>query len=245
MELRRYFTILRRRVVIVVITAVAGLLAAYASSDRTPHYTAKATIYVGTRQPISNNGVGSVSNDVLSGLERISNTFARMIDTYPVAVDAVERTKVARSPQSVVSETSAAVLPLTQLVDVQVVDRDPAVAQQLANGLVDSFVEKIGSFEPGTAPQPGQPPSLPAYVYERARLPAVPAPIGIERRLVLGGMLGLLAATGLAFLLEYLDITIKSPSDAERRLELPVLAVIPYEPQDALPGRPRGFVGVP
>jgi polysaccharide biosynthesis transport protein len=244
MELRRYFTILRRRAVIVALSVLAGIGAAYASADRTPRFTANATIYVGTRQLISSNGVGSLSNDTLAGLERISNTFAKMIDTYPIAVDAVERTKVPRSPGSVVAEASANVQPLTQLVIVGVVDRDPAIAQQLANGLVDAFVEKISSFEPGAAPQPGEPPSLPAYVYERARLPGAPAPIGLTRRLVLGGLLGLLAAASLAFLLEYLDLTIKSASDAERRLELPVLAVIPYEPQDALPGIPRGYAGV-
>jgi capsular polysaccharide biosynthesis protein len=47
--------------------------------------------------------------------------------------------------------------------------------------------------------------------------------------LILGGLFGFLAAAGLAFLLEYLDVTIKSAADAERRLELPVLALIPLD----------------
>jgi capsular polysaccharide biosynthesis protein len=45
-----------------------------------------------------------------------------------------------------------------------------------------------------------------------------------------------MVAVGLAFLLEYLDVTVKSPADAERRLELPVLAVVPMQRQ-----RPAAF----
>ncbi|SPF49830.1 Chain length determinant family protein (fragment) [Candidatus Desulfosporosinus infrequens] len=40
-------------------------------------------------------------------------------------------------------------------------------------------------------------------------------------------VVGLMAAVGLVFLLEYLDNTVKTSSDIEQLLEIPVLGVIP------------------
>jgi len=49
-EIHRYLAILRRRIAIVVIAVLAAVAAAWLVTDRTPHYTAKAVIYVGARQ---------------------------------------------------------------------------------------------------------------------------------------------------------------------------------------------------
>ena len=44
----------------------------------------------------------------------------------------------------------------------------------------------------------------------------------------LGGIVGLIIGTGLAFLLEMMDTSIKSPSDISRRVDLPLLGMIPH-----------------
>ena len=49
----------------------------------------------------------------------------------------------------------------------------------------------------------------------------------IRRRTVIGLLLGLLLSFGLAFLLERLDETIKTPEDIERHLRLPVIGIVP------------------
>jgi capsular exopolysaccharide synthesis family protein len=49
----------------------------------------------------------------------------------------------------------------------------------------------------------------------------------IRRRTAIGLLLGLLLSFGLAFLLEKLDETIKTPEDIERHLHLPVIGIVP------------------
>jgi len=229
-ELRRYLMMVRRRWLLVTITVLAGLAAGYITTPKGSVYTAQSTIYVGARQ-LSPSGVGNgfVSADLLLGMEAVIKTYAVMIDSQPIAAEAVKRAGIQRSADGVVASTTAAQEPNTQLLLVSVRDPDPAAAQQLANSLADVFVEKIETFEPSAAPQPGAIPQLPAYVFERASLPTVPASNGATRRMFLGLLFGLTAAIGLVSLLEYLDITIKSASDAERRIELPVLGVIPFD----------------
>jgi hypothetical protein len=55
--------------------------------------------------------------------------------------------------------------------------------------------------------------------------------------MILGAVFGLLLSCALAFVLEYLDLTIRTAEDAERRLGLPVLAVVPVIGSGLTPGR--------
>jgi capsular polysaccharide biosynthesis protein len=227
LELRQYFATLRRRWIIVVLTILAGASVAWWNTPRESRYATVATIYVGARQfGLSPNSVnGGVDQVDLVG--RLLATYAKMIGSEPIAQDAVKTTNVQRSPGGVVGATTVGVDPGTQLIRIRVIDPEPRVAQALANGLANAFVEKVQVLE-GTAPAgEGTVPSLPAYVFESAKLPVFPIPIGATRNLTLGAIFGFLAAAAAAFLLEYLDLTIKSPSEAEHRLELPVLGVIP------------------
>ena len=229
MELRRYFAILRRRGLLIALTVAAGVAAAYLSAPRGVVYTAESTIYVGSRR------IEVVSGDFSLGLDRIIQTYASMIDSEPIAAEALNRTGLQRSTSALVAATEVEPEVGTQLLRVRVNDSDPGAAQQLTNGMADGFVDKIGSFEPSTPPQPGEVPQLPAYVYERAKLPTAPIPSGLSRRLMLGAIFGFVLAAAAAFLLEYLDVTIKSASDAERWLGLPVLGVIPVDRAAAAP----------
>jgi capsular polysaccharide biosynthesis protein len=55
----------------------------------------------------------------------------------------------------------------------------------------------------------------------------VPESTGLTRNLFLGALFGLVIAVAIIGLLEYLDVTIKTAAEAERRLELPVLGALP------------------
>ena len=62
---------------------------------------------------------------------------------------------------------------------------------------------------------------------DRALLPTAPVSPNLRRNVSLGMSLGLLAGIALVLLVEYLDRTLKTPDDVERRLALPVLTVVP------------------
>ena len=65
-------------------------------------------------------------------------------------------------------------------------------------------------------------------VIEPATLPS--APIGPNRRLtiLLAATIGLILAAGAAYLLEYMDDTLKSPDDVQKILALTTLGTVPY-----------------
>lgn len=66
-------------------------------------------------------------------------------------------------------------------------------------------------------------------VIEEAEPPARPSSPLVVLNIFLSVVLGLLAGTGLAFFVEYLDVSIKTVDEVEKYLGLPVLAVIPQQ----------------
>lgn len=65
------------------------------------------------------------------------------------------------------------------------------------------------------------------WVIDPAVRPTSPVSPRVKLNLAIALMLGLLAGVGVAFLLEFLDTSLKTQEDVERELELPVLGLIP------------------
>lgn len=227
MELRHYLSIMRQRLALIIVTVVVAIAAAWAATPRTAVYSANSTLVVGPRQFSVDSSSGDLSGDRATGLERLARTFASMIDSEPLAQSALDLTNAPRSAASVVAETSAAPVTGTQLLRISVSDPDPAVAQSLADGLADAFITQVENYDAEAPAAEGSVPSVPVYIFERAKLPTVPRPLGLVRNLTVAALFGFLAAVAVVFLLEYLDVTVKGSEDAERRLGLPVLGVIP------------------
>ncbi len=223
MELRRYLSVLRRRLWLILVTTILAAGAGYFSADTTSVYTTRTTLYVGSTA--LDAAKGDLSNDRVTALQSIALTYAKMIDSQPIALRTVQRLELESTAGYVVNATRTSQEPSTQLLYIDVTDPDPALAQSLANGLADSFVEILQEFEP-TASE-GAVPRLPAYVFERAQFPTVPASTQRLNAMLLAALFGLLASAGVAFLLDYLDLSVRTAEDVERRLELPVLGVIP------------------
>lgn len=223
MELRRYLDLLRRRWPLVVACVAAGAVLGLLSAPSSHEYRTTAQLYVGTR---------SLAQDPTQlyaepGLNQVVATFAQMIPSASFAQRAVASTGVPRSVGTVLGETSASVVPDTTLIDVSVTDPDPEVAEKLANGISDAFVAQIQNYEPGAPAGPGSVPIEPAYVFQPAGRPGAPLPNGVGRHVTLGAVFGLIAAVLAILLLDYLDVTVRSPEGIERRLGLPVLGVVP------------------
>jgi capsular polysaccharide biosynthesis protein len=222
MELRRYFDLIRRRMAMVIVAVIVGATIGYITTSRTPSYTATATIYVGSL----NLGADQVELYAEVGLNEVVATFASMIPSAVIAQKAISKTHINRYPGEVAASTSATVVPGTNLIEVSVSDRSPSDAVRLANGVSEAFVNQISQYQAtGTATQ-GQVPNEPAYVFQQANI-ATALSLGLTKKVALGAIFGLVVSVLLILLLDYLDITIKSPEELERRVGLPVLGIIP------------------
>ncbi|MBU3935910.1 MAG: polysaccharide biosynthesis tyrosine autokinase [Proteobacteria bacterium] len=67
---------------------------------------------------------------------------------------------------------------------------------------------------------------LNVWVVKKAQIPENPATPNKKRNILLGLVLGLFGGIGCAFFIEYLDNTVKSSEEVERRFKVPVLGVV-------------------
>lgn len=232
MELHRYLSILRRRLVVVVLAVIVCAAAAWAATPKKAQYSAQSVIYIGAQKYALNpSSSAQYTIDPTLVVKNIMSTYQAMLHSEPIASDAIQLAHVPLSSDEVLGRTTVAQEKDTQLLDVTVKDEIPERARRLADSMTQAFVSKIQSLDTSSnsPAQVGTLPGVPAYVFERAKLPAGPDSNGLATKMVLGGLFGLLSSIGIVFLLEYLDLTIKSPVEAERRLQLPVLAVIPFD----------------
>ncbi len=68
--------------------------------------------------------------------------------------------------------------------------------------------------------------SVNVWVIEKAQIPDFPATPRKKRNILLGIILGLFGGVGIAFFLEYLDNTVKTPEDVEEKFNIPVISTI-------------------
>jgi capsular polysaccharide biosynthesis protein len=223
MELRRYIYLIRRHLVLLLVATVASAAAGWAIASRSPRYSASTTIFVGSR-----HAGGSVDTTNQAQLNQTLATYSDLIANPIVTQKALGALHVNRSPQAELNNVVALVEPNSNLIQLTVIDSDPSVAQKLANGISDIFVSQVNSPKSGgTVVQPGTTPSVPIFVFQAAVLPLDPLPTGAARTTILAGAFGLVASFLLVMLAEHLNLTVKSAEELERRLELPLLGIVP------------------
>lgn len=237
MELRRYIRLLMRRWLLIVVTVALSLALGWeVAPHQAPLYTASSTVLVGPRSYTTGGaGAGNLpTTNQAAGLSTLVLTYSHLVDTAPVAEAAIRATGAPRSLRQVMAETSTSVLPYTQLITVSVKDPSPQVAQELATGVADAFVAHVGSAGPNGASAgsaaAGAAPAITLQSFGPAGPATASATVGHKRDVAVAGVFGLLVAVALAVLVEYLDVTVKDPGDAERRLGAPLLAAVPAFP---------------
>ena len=80
-------------------------------------------------------------------------------------------------------------------------------------------------------------------VVDRAEIPSAPFKPDLRQNLIIAMLLGLIGGVALAFFLEHLDDTIRTPEDMEQLTQLPVLGVVPkLQHPKAAEGRSLGLM---
>lgn len=217
-SLKEIFEVLKKRLVLIItLTLGAALVSGLVSYFLlTPTYQSTSQFIV--NQKSSENDSVDV-NEIRSNVEIIS-TYNVIIKSSRILDQVVDELDLTISAGALSTKLSVANEQSSQVVTVTATDPDAEMATAIANKTVEIFENDIYELmnvdnvsvltEATTAADP------------QAVSPNPPLNIAIA--LVLGAMVGV----GLAFLLEYLDNTIKTEEDIEHKLELSVLGVISH-----------------
>ena len=169
-----------------------------------PTYRATATVVVNQSAA---PGTVTYSDALLS--QQLVKTYARMATQRVVLEQVADELQLAISLNDLDDLLAGVAIAQTQLLEIRAETPDPRLARDLANAVARVFIERQQPFLPTGRGQRA------LRIAQPAVLPEVPiAPRTLVNTLI-GAFAGLLAAAGIAALLEYRDDTIKSPDELQ------------------------------
>lgn len=212
-SLRELFQTIRKRlwlitIITAVIVATVGVVSFF---FLTPIYQSSTQILVNQKasdQPYLNQ------SDIRTNIDLI-NTYNEIIKT-PAILDIVKKELDINDALSNLITVGSS--NNSQVMKITVQHPDPEMAVKIANTTANVFKEEIVKIMNVDN----------VSILSPAELPENPVPVKPNPMLnmAIGLIVGLMAGVGLAFLLEYLDNTVKTEQDIEKLLELPVLGAI-------------------
>lgn len=215
LSLRDLLRILRKRLwVIVLIVVLAVGTAVGLSMVQTPQYEATIKTLVGQDQGITDNPQEALA------LQNLTETMAEAANSRPIAEAVIQQLGLQSTPEEILGSMSVEPIPGTQFVQMSYRDTSPERAQRVVNAIGSVFSEQISEASSDAS-------AITATVWEPAEEPNEPVSPNPVRNGLLALMLGLILGVGLAFLLEYLDDSWRSPEEAEQVSGIPTFGVIP------------------
>ena len=215
LSVRDILAVLRRRWWVILLLGVVSAAAAVGFSVlKTPVYEASISVLVGQDQ-----GVVSDSPAEAQGLSQVTQTMAELAHTRTVASAVIQEMDLSVTPEQFLGSMSVEQTAETQVVRISYTDPDPERAAEVANTTGEVFSEQVSEIS-------SEANAVTATVWERASTPDSPSSPQPLRNGAVALVLGLMLGVGLAFLLEHLDDSWRSPEEAERISGVPTFGVI-------------------
>lgn len=209
-------TIKKRLTLIISITLIAMIVSGIVSYFIiTPEYKSSTQILVNQAKDDSSAAINT--GEVQANVQLIS-TYSVILKSAAILNIVKEELNLDMSVSKLNSKITVESAQGSQVMTVSVTDSDPTVALQIANKTAEVFekeIKNIMSIDNVTV--------LPLAEDQENQSPVSPNP---PLNIAIAAVVGLLIGVGLAFLLEYLDNTVKTEQDIEKLLELPVLGAI-------------------
>lgn len=149
---------------------------------------------------------------------QLINTYSAIIKSPVILDQVVEEMNLDMSTDQLTEAITVSNLELSQIVTISVQDKDPEMAVEIANTTASIFeadIQELMNINNVKILSP-------AVMKEN---PVPVSPNGILN-MTIAAVFGLMAGVGIAFLLEYLDTTVKNPQDVEDVLGLPLLGIV-------------------
>ncbi len=221
-SLQDIFKIIKKRLVhIVSITIIAALIAGVISFFLlTPIYQASTQILVNKE---STDQQAIQTQDIQANLQLI-NTYNVIIKSPAILSKVIDTLDLNLTPTELTNKITVASQDNSQVVNVSVQDENPAIAVEIANTTAEVFQKEIRELMNVDN----------VNILSPAVLSENPSPVKPNKMLnvAIGVVIGLMLGLGLAFLLEYLDTSIKSEQDVEDILGLPIIGIVSPIPDD-------------
>lgn len=229
MELKQYWIIVRRRLLMIalIITVSCLTIGIYSSYFITPQYEASAKLivneYKSSSSLLSSIDVGSINSTIgliktYKEILRTPRMMKKVVKQYP---------ELGVTYNQLIGMVSVSSVNETQVMSISVRDSSYEQAAKIANAIAIVFQKSV--------PELMKVDNVSVLDQADPQEPHGPISPNKTMNIAVTFMLALMMGVGISFLLDYLDDTIKTEDDIEALLEVPVLTTIPkFEERDSM-----------
>lgn len=215
LELRQYWKMIRKRIIMVVAIPIIAAIgsAVWSIWFVTPQYEASTTLLVNQRVTEA-----AMQYQDIQTSEALINTYTQLMKSSRVESAVISNLGLKMSPGQLNGMISVSSPDQSQVIEVAVTSPNVHQAVEIANSLASVFQNTATKIMEVKNVQ----------IVDKAMMPGNPSPVKPNKKLnvTIAFVLGLMISIALAFLLEYLDTRIKTEEDVQGYLKLPVLGSI-------------------
>lgn len=221
-DISQFFAVLsKRKSIIITITLVAVVISAILSFFiLSPVYESTVTVIIGNKNDTS--AQTTVQYDQVMMYQNLTKTYAEIATSKYIeqkAVDALGNGITADKLDKLVTVTPETG---TQILDIKAQANNAQDALNEVTAVSEAFVNNAKDvYAAGDV-----------RILDKGELAKKAVKPSKVLNIAIAFFLGLMVSTGLAFLLEYMDKTMKTAEDIKRYLELPVLGTIPMQVEE-------------
>lgn len=216
-DLREYFFILKKKLWIIVTSAlVCGLISGLVSFFAlTPIYQANTSLIV--NKEVGNKVTEMTTTDDLNYVQKLAITYGEIIKSRAVITPTIEKLDLNMTYEELASAVSVTNVSDTQIIKISVQHENPKVAMKICNTIPSIFSEEVQRIVKASGVE----------VIDKAILPTNPIKPNKKMNVLIAMVLGAMVSVFIIFLIEALNTKIKEPRDIEEKLGIPVFGVVP------------------
>ena len=216
-DLREYFFILKKKLWIIVTSAlvcglISGLISFFAL---TPIYQANTSLIV--NKEVGNKVTEMTTTDDLNYVQKLAITYGEIIKSRAVITPTIEKLDLNMTYEELASAVSVTNVSDTQIIKISVQHENPKVAMKICNTIPSIFSEEVQRIVKASGVE----------VIDKAILPTNPIKPNKKMNVLIAMVLGVMVSVFIIFLIEALNTKIKEPKDIEEKLGIPVFGVVP------------------
>lgn len=218
MELKEYWAVIRRWLwMIVMVTVIAtitsGVVSKYVIK---PEYQATTTILVNQKYS-AQDAVAGLYSDVSTN-EALVPTYSQIMTSNTILSAVINTLHLPYTTAQLAGAIDVTSNNQSEVISVSVKDRSIQTATAIANSLAQVFQHRVVQLMQVQNVQ----------IVDPAVVPAHPLPVSPKTKtnVAIAFVLGLLVSIGLAFLIEYLDDSVRTDQEVAQILGVPVLGTI-------------------
>ena len=203
----KIFTLTIITVSICLIGSIYGLLI------QKPMYSSYTTVILGSNESTTTTGI--TQND-LTLAKNLVDTYAQIVKSRRVLDQVIKELKLDMSYEELHNKITVTALNNTEIIKINVVDRDAIKAKNIANVTANYFTEEIVNLYNVNN----------VNILDKAIESDTPYNINVVKQLITYFMIGLVFGLGYLFIIFYFDRTIKSVDQVEQKIKLPILGSV-------------------